>query len=144
MLRVVLPTADIVREFRGYEPIFCFYEDGIRGVVRDSVLLSNGMYEHELDECISHQSSLIETFINRVVEEYENSIHRRYIENTYAKNSPSITLELVVAQINSMVNTMTRALFMLRAYEICKSRWQWVGDDLIAVVQFLDDPYDSR
>lgn len=141
--RFVLPTGKIIHTFNTFEPVFCFYEEGVRGLVRDTVLLNTGDPEGrayvDSDEARIKRGKLLfaEGLLERVIAQYENSLDLRYLENTLGQYCAESIVRMMVEQIDLAVAQMLRDYFGGQVYQMCKSRWKWVGTDLLIRVQFL-------
>jgi hypothetical protein len=122
---LILPTAEIVTEFREYESTLFFFEDGLKGVVKDLVLSNT----------VSDPTGMaLRMLTAQVVSNYENSLHVRYMENTLGTISPSIYIELIVEQLEIAVSAMLRQILrdMLPTYRWDHRQHRWLGNDLIA------------
>ena len=124
MRMVIIPTAEIISEFRHMDPVFCFYEDGVRGVVKDMVLRNTAGDDTGVVE---------QTLLNDIVAMYEHSLHVRYLENTLRITDPVIYIELFVAGLQETVSELLRQLFasVLSDHQWDSSEWGWIGNDLI-------------
>lgn len=143
MHKVILPTSTLVRQFWHCEPLLCFYDLGVRGLIRDAVLLNCGkpassfsLYRRRKDPPLFSDGLL-----DYVLEEYERSLDLRFLENTLPQRAVSgcFAVETVVEAIDEAVAAMMRECFLREIYEICKTRWQWVGYDLLIRVRLDDD-----
>lgn len=139
MALYVLPTGEIIREFKNFEEMFSFYEEGIKGVVRDMVLLSDDITPGD------PKSSTTQGLLDKILREYMNSpeaVIQHLLENTSAANF----VEFISEALKMMVQDMMRRLFTNALYEISKTEWQWIASDLVIKVQLIDrrDCHGSR
>lgn len=128
--RLILPTGDLVRQFRDYERLFVFYQDGVKGIIRDTIVLSDdGSYLPKREQCASGNRFLIE----RIVRLYENSAEALcafHQENTTAVDS----VEVAVTEIHTAVAEMLQWLLAKHEYYVCRHQHQWLGNDLLVTI----------
>lgn len=126
----LLPTAEIIWEHRQWEPLFCFYDEGVRGIVRDLVLLQN----HQRDDL----PPVYEQLWAQVEDAYERSLNVRYLENTLGQITPLVYIETAVAELDAMVTAMLAVLFGRKTYRVAHDPvdYRWVGDDLLTAILF--------
>jgi hypothetical protein len=133
MLKVILPTIDLCQEFENFELLMSFYEGGLRGVIRDLILVNeNYQYNFKYQD---------EDLIDKIVRDYKNSPDAviSYIsENT----DKSEFIYLASLAINRSVTNMMAAIFQRTVFDICKERWRWIGDDLCIHIEVLEDRFD--
>ncbi len=130
MQAILLPTNDIVRTFNKLDPVFNFYEGGIKGVIKDTILVSEG---YKLPECKAIDTGLTE----KILHDYENSTEAKLIQYTqYPDNS--LLIEIVTGLIEGMVNAMMHSVLSKMIYDVNHENWHWVGNDLKVVVNILD------
>ncbi len=139
--RFILPTSEIIRTFKAKEELFEFYEEGIRGLVRDIVMRPRAFDTVQICDGVGYNKDamILEELVAQVVSQYENSLHYRYIENTRAHIHPSCLVEVVVLCVEDAVSQMLRGFFAGFAYDVCKSNWQWLEDDLVVTITFQRD-----
>lgn len=131
-MRIVLPTFGLYAAHLDKEPLFSFREEGVLGVIRDLVLLSGG------PESRGHRFSAYEDFVQQLLFEYENNVELRLCENSLRKSDYSgFALELSCEQLEVAVQEMMRLMFRDVLFDICKTRWQWLGADLLTTVTFF-------
>lgn len=133
-MNILLPTAPIIQEHKGFEAIFCFYEDGIKGLVRDLVVR---LAERPSTEEASR------AFIDRVIYDYECSLHVRYLENTYGAEYPQWVIETVIVWLEKEIDDML-APFRIERFTITSRHILWIGNDLFTKIHFIkpsDDTY---
>ena len=132
--RFILPTAEIIRDNRRNDWLLEFYDEGIKGLVRDTVL--NQRAEDAPVFCdAGGEVALLET----VIQQYESSLQYRFLENTLAHCYPTSRVEMAVIGVAEDVAQMMRGFFAGYAYDVCKSNWQWLEDDLIVTITFQRD-----
>jgi len=135
ILRVILPTTEIIQAHRRSNWLLGFYDEGIKGLVRDTVLHQS----HHNAPFFCEAGGEV-TLLEDVVRQYENSMEYRFIENTLNHCYPTSQVEMVVTSVADDVAQMMRDFFAGHAYDVCKSRWQWLEDDLIVTMHFQDAP----
>lgn len=124
MREFILPTGGIFFEFRRFEPILCFRAEGVRGVIRDLVLLPVERKAREED---------FEQFRREVLEEYDRAIDLRFWENTFSHQEyASWLVELLLEEVNQAVRDMFIEFFKNLDIEVDKKELKWLGVDLIA------------
>lgn len=129
MRKFLLPTTELFFEFRHYEQVLLFHDEGVRGVIRDLVLLSTGIPNHDEEA---------QDLLKYLLEEYNRSIDLRYLENTLRyPNAVAVMVEIAVTEIHQAVEAMMAQYFRNLVYDICKARWQWLGADLILQLDIL-------
>lgn len=146
MAKFILPTNDILRELEHLEHMFVFYEGGIRGVIKDTVLLSNAW---ELTHYSSAKHDGIRPItahglVDKIIRDYENSpnaIFLHYSENTRG----SVHVELASELIDNAVSDMMSLIFKHLVYDVCKTQWEWIGNDLLTNISIYEQrkPYED-
>jgi hypothetical protein len=126
MLVIILPTTDIVNEYSEYESLFCFYRDGIKGLVRDVIAQCNSTELRDEDHWYG--------FKDLVVGEYYASMHRRYVENTHTSAHRDFIIEMVVEKVAHDVEELMQRFFNQLRYDVQRTD-KWIGNDLLAAIQ---------
>lgn len=121
---LILPTADIVREYRDFERLFCFYRNGLKGVIEDIVLFSSPEEEaatkYILEKIVAEYSHTPESILSKMMEKDTD---------TY--------VELITVALDDSINDMMRTLFPKIKYIIAHMECRWYCDDLIIKVRKL-------
>lgn len=126
MRKFILPTAEIFFEFRHFEPILYFRDEGLRGVIRDLVLLPS---------CPKTREEEFEQFRSSVLEEYDRSVDVRTMENMFSRREyASWLVELMLDMADLAVFQMISQYFDGLDYEVDRKDCQWLGVDLIALI----------
>ena len=123
---LILPTAEIVKEYEAAERTFSFYEDGLRGVIRDLILYSNAEKKsgnYIQDKILREYSNTPEAVMSRIM---ENFVTEMYIE-------------LLVEVIFNSVSNMMQMLLPQTVYTISVIEHQWSCNDLIIKIKNLDE-----
>jgi hypothetical protein len=123
---LILPTADIVREYETAERTFSFYEDGLRGVIRDLILYSNtgkGSGNYIQDKILREYSNTPEAVTSRIMENFMTEIY----------------VETLVEVIFNSVSIMMQTLLPHVAHSISVTEHQWNCNDLIIKIKNLDE-----
>ena len=63
--RIILPTRELVEEYLPSDSQFFFYRSGVKGVIRDSIAMTNGLVDEE-----TLQSRLLDSVISEF-DQYE-------------------------------------------------------------------------
>lgn len=144
MPKVILPTGDLLRNYRALEPMFSFYspgageEGGLRGLVRDMVLTADeatGPPPHF--QAVFKKAIQDSGVLEKVMRDYADSPEGRFVFHT-GRGHESSQVEMTAEALYEAVLEMMSAIFMRAVYEISKQDWQWLGDDLVATVKLLD------
>jgi hypothetical protein len=127
MQKFILPTADLVDRFKDYEYFLVFYEDGIRGLIRDLVQRQAGYLQYEQE--LTNTKELFD-FVDRRIFLYDNSpeaICSQYNENI---NWNGILIVLIET-LDTLIKETLLGFFNKSNYIICKHSYEWVGNDLV-------------
>lgn len=134
MSLVILPTTEIIQEVGQFDELFSFYDDGIRGVVRDNVLHSDLSEISELPVMRTPSNPYwIQKLNERIVFEYCNSpraLNLYYTENT----CEDMYVELIAEWVNVLVFEMLKTLFVRSDLDILTRDWYWIGNDLVVKI----------
>jgi len=122
MVIFILPTKDILRLFQKYDELFMFYNDGVKGVIRDTIL-SRVSTNRGLDDVL-----------NKIRIDYLNSVDA-VMEYLTEYEFRSECIDLAVELITIAINEMMIDLFKSRNSSIIISYWKWFGDDFIIGTQ---------
>ena len=125
----ILPVSDALKEFALSEYVLGFYEDGLRGLIRDHVLVSTailcGIDFFELEP------ELEDPLYKKIVDSYTSSLfyrHDQEMGNTDRNLSAALNAS---ARIRRWVNGMMYSAFVDDVYSVQEQHYQWFGDDLI-------------
>ena len=134
----ILPTAEIIKDHRQYDELFCFYMEGIRGLVRDIVLCSDYGNFHRIacghqDGKITHASGLIES-VMRMYNNSPEAMLNYYLEKT----SCSSYVESVVEMLDDAVTAMMAPLVKQRPFNVNKQEFEWIGNDLMIKINLVE------
>ena len=133
---VILPTAEIITRFKGFEELFGFYDDGLKGVIRDTILTSQA-YDlvkrryptgHK-NKCIIMASGLMD----KILRDYHNSADAMFLHRIENTNAATYVEEAAIL-IDQAVHEMMRVLFAKIVYDMCMDGSVWLGDDLMTKV----------
>jgi len=139
MLTVILPTTDIINHYRHHESTFSFLEGGMMELVRRLVLSSSGWY---YDFFIDFQKSEESVSVcKEIIELYEGSMHRRYIENTHPQLDVSGLVESIINEVEIEINAMMNAYFLHVPYRVHKSIG-WLGMELVIYMSPIRGSHD--
>lgn len=126
MRKFILPAGEIILSLRDFEPLLCFRDEGVRGVVRDLVLLSS---------CPKTREEEYAQYFNELIDQYEQSVHLRWMENTFRHSEyASYLVERLLDQADLAVYEMVRQYFTGLDYEVDRKDCEWLGLDLITVI----------
>jgi len=143
-MKYILPTSDLVRQFKPHERLFNFYEDGIKGLIRDTILLS-AAYRYHLFAFSRYNNSqyaprptIADGLLEKVLRDYDNSLDA-HLERFQQNTNSSYYVETVVKLIDHAVGEMMADIFQSTAYDVSKTDWQWHGSDLVARVNLYPE-----
>lgn len=140
MITVVLPTAGIVSEHKSFEALFSFYEEGLHGLIRDMVMLSDQNPPKSKRTCEAIKRELHDSgLFDKIMRDYSHSPEACFLRHAGDLNHEQF-VEVAVEVIYQSVVEMMNTLFLRTVYEVCKQRWGWIGDDLIAKMTVLEKP----
>ena len=151
---VILDTGDLVRRYSAYDPLFSFYENGIKDVVKEAALVAG-----------SHSPSFRSDFISdvrwdaslagRITRDWEQAIDialdhspqstRDYLQgqNKMDREVIQIVVEQIEDEIKQMLNFLTRfSRYRVEEVDLLTSV-EWLGNDLVVDVSPLPEEYDG-
>ena len=138
LARFILPTAEIVRNFKEYEPLFSFYDEGLRGLVRDMVMLSDMHAAPEETRSTGFKRELgSDGLLEKVLRDYGHSLDAMFAHHIGVPNKAPFVGALVELIYQHVVEMMS-AYFRREPYEVCKQQWEWLGSDVIVGISFLE------
>lgn len=124
---IVLPTFELLKEFRESEQLFYFYDDGLRGVIRDIIIYGDG------GKPINDETYVTE----KILREYNNTpeaVMSKFTDNV----DSNVLIELIASLIDNAVGEMMGILFPGYSYSISKTDYRWLGDDLAICMSYID------
>lgn len=129
MLAVILPTAEIIHHYeRECGEVFIFLKGGLRELVSRLVMVSSGWYfDHYSDLQRSDDAHRVTADI---VEEYEVSLDRRYLENTLSRLNVPVYIESIIDEIDIALNRMMNFYFANVPYKVHRTVG-WLGNELV-------------
>ncbi len=132
---VILPTHEAFSYFNLAEHYLMFYEDGLRGLLRDHVLVSDPhLCDNDDIETIFGEDPLQQ----KIVESYRNSyIFKRDEHMGRAEINISAALE-ISAHVRNWVNAMMRSIYPNEIYHIHEQYYRWFGSDLHVRIDVMD------
>lgn len=141
MALFILPTYSIGKRFQQDADVFYFYDHGIYGVIRDSVLLSSAWRRpHAVARHFDNND-----LVRKIIRDYENTEDYRlmgYRDTMHERTLSEIRIEATTERICDAVEDMMYSLFKDNIYDVCKSNWRWLGHDLVASVN-VNMPEDN-
>jgi hypothetical protein len=123
VISFILPTGNILNEYKKYENLFSFYHDGLRGIIRDLILAHD------------KKVTIMEDIIEKIIWEYNNSpdaSFRRATDST--NNRDEIMIEIIAELISFAVIEMMDAIFMGKQIDVIEKSHRWVENDLIIIL----------
>lgn len=134
--RVILPTKEIARRYKGFEKLFNFYRGGLMAVIADFVLLEKntfGMLTRRKGRTIRPTDEIIW----KVIEAYEQS--PEYINRLYSNpnDQDEYTITAALELIQEEVTNLLYSLFADLKFEILPT-YQWTGQDLVITVRITE------
>lgn len=125
----ILPVSEALKEFALSEYLLTFYEDGLRGLIRDHVLVSTAIicgidfFESELE--------VEDPLSKKIVDAYTESLYYRH-DQEMGTSDRNLNAALAASErIRRWVNGMMYATFLNDVYSVQEQYFQWFGDDLI-------------
>lgn len=131
---VILPTHEAFSFFNLAEHYLMFYEDGLRGLLRDHVLVSEPhLCDNDDIESIFNEDPLQK----KIIDTYTNSIG--YLPDYYmGRTDATISAALEQsAHIRNWVNSMMRSIYPNEVYYIHAQYYRWLGKDLHVRIDVL-------
>jgi len=133
----ILPTRDLLRLFSSYENLFWFYNDGVKGVIRDIILFSNAWelkHYSPIKDC--KKPITAQLIFDKIVQEYSNSPDGR-MNGITGNLIDSECVEIAAELIDNAVSDMMFVLFSSLIYDVSKTNWKWFGDDIIVEIKIF-------
>lgn len=94
LVSVVIPTSTLMGCFSKYAELLSFHEAGFIGIVVDHILMARpDIFEFYEDFQKTEES---QAYADRIISEYELSIDRQYLENTYRRGD---NLEFLIREV---------------------------------------------
>jgi hypothetical protein len=117
---LVLPTRDLLREYHEYNDTFYFYDNGIKGIIKD--ILINDL---EIDDVI-----------NLIISKYSNTVDARVqlindLNNGFCYNTRESGMEDIIKNITNSVMFMMKGIFQNRHYNVSRYNVRWIESDLV-------------
>lgn len=138
MAKVILPTSELLSFLTTFQELFSFYEDGLRGLVRDCVLLSDSVTQYDRLSIREFSPAQIDPdFAKKVMREYEESPSAMFLRMTENTNSYHAA-EMALEYIHDAVVDMVKSTFGPAVFDISKGWHHWHCNDLVIEVVFLD------
>lgn len=127
----ILPIAEALKEFELFEYILDFYDEGLRGLIRDHIFVSNARI-CDLDD---HESSFDEDPLQKkIIEAYMHSIgYRHDVEMGIATKKLNAALS-ASHRIRKWVDGMMYTAFMNDVYSVHEQYYRWFGRDIIVQI----------
>lgn len=151
---VILDTGDIVRRYSAYDPLFSFYENGIKDVVKEAALVSGKhkpSYRGDFSSDVYWDASLA----GRITRDWERAVdialdHSPQSTRDYLQGQNKMdreVIQIVVEQIEEEVNEMLNFLTDASCYRVEEvdplTTVEWLGNDLVVDVSSLPEEYDG-
>jgi hypothetical protein len=136
MSAYLLPTAEILRQVKQFDSVFSFYENGIKGVISNTVTMSAGylFLDYLQNKKIGIKHPAFSPLKESILQQYSLSNEARLADySCYPDNS--LLIEVVVDLIEEAVNSMMYGIFMKEIYDVSIEQSKWFGSDLIAIIK---------
>ncbi|MDR3392264.1 MAG: hypothetical protein P4L77_11080 [Sulfuriferula sp.] len=149
-MNIILGTEEIVKKYMQYDSFFCFYENGIKDVVRNAVLNAGKRKSYYVDDQYS-EVYWLRSLAGRTTSDWEYAIdssldHDPSQVRAYQMGQEKIdrnVIELVVEQIEDEVERMIFALTQERNYRVTaldpRRYNEWLGDDLVVNITRIQE-----
>jgi len=153
-MHVILDTDDLVRRYTAYDPLFSFYENGIKDIIKEAVLRAGSKkvsYWGDYDSDLVWGTSLA----GLVSRDWERAIdmsldHSPHLVHDYLQGQNKMdreVIQIVVEQIEEEVDQMLHRLTdsnRFRVSEMTEGQDSaWIGNDLVVTVVSLPEEYDG-
>ncbi len=125
----ILPTAEIVQRYQKFNDLFRFYDEGVRGLIRD-IILTTDITDPKIN------NGLDSDIYAKVVWDYEHCPEYRNLEMSYPNDQASVTIEFIFLAMHYDIQVMLTSVFVNNLYDLSAQEYDWVGNDLIAKVRF--------
>ena len=153
-MHVILDTDDLVRRYMAYDPLFSFYENGVKDIVKEAILRSGSKKNSSWGD---FDSELIwgTSLAGRVSRDWERAIdmsldHSPHLVHDYLQGQNKMDREvihIVVEQIEEEVDLMLWRLTDAKYYRVSQvdvsSCSGWIGNDLVVDITSLPEECDG-
>lgn len=122
----ILPTGNVFNMCERYENLFSFYDNGLQGLIKDVVLVVDGIPRKTGRKECPHVSDLK----NKILSNYQNSslgVMAYITENT----SHDAYLDIAIDDVMEMINEMLFDHFRGKYLRICNENIKWLQKDLM-------------
>ena len=126
---IILPTRDLVNEYKLLDPRFFFYRGGVKGLICDAVVMTNGSAL-----TTDGQSNLVGSMVEDYTQYELECLHSNVPLPDDMKDLTE--LELIVDLIEEDVQKFLDIFFSGQQFEILKFI-QWVEDDLMVYARIF-------
>lgn len=124
-IALILPTRDLVDEYKTFDSHFFFYRGGVKGVIRDAFTMSNGLAPND---CASG-------ILDSVISEYDQHEMACIDASIRPKEFHDFeTVELVVDLIQGEVHEFLHAFFAGQQYQIIRPV-DYIDRDLMVIAR---------
>lgn len=160
MKTIIIPTSDIVREFRTYDHLFSFLEGGVKEVVSEAAIESSfsrrqrGQRELLRAEpymafygTSSHHMLYSSPLTQRMIRTYFDFAKDGFSINDPLSHEHSVNvgvIEVISNNVEEAIHELIRALTGTPRFEVEIAPRSWVGNDLVINVSkpLPRQPYD--
>lgn len=124
----ILPVAEALKQFQLFEYVLDFYDEGLRGLIRDHVFVSNA-HLCDLEEL---ESSFDEDPLEeKIVTAYTTSLNYRHDVAMGTANRKLNAALSASRQIRKWVDGMMYTAYLHDVYSVHAQYHRWHGKDLI-------------
>jgi hypothetical protein len=124
-IALILPTRDLVDDYKTFDSHFFFYRGGVKGVIRDAFAMANGLTPNGPESSIL--SSVISEYDQHEMACIDASIRPKEFHDFE-------TIELVVDLIQGEVHEFLNTFFVGQQYEIIRPV-DYIDRDLMVVAR---------
>lgn len=135
MEKHILPTAQAIVEFGLMEYVLEFYEDGVRGLVRDHVLLVTDLLAGAEDRETFFDEDPLKT---KIISMYENSLQYRNDVAMGVANKRLAEALGASETVRHWAYGMMYGIFPCDVLSVDVVRWRWLGNDLVVHISVWD------
>ncbi len=125
----ILPVSEALKEFALSEYLLTFYEDGLRGLIRDHVLVSTAIVCGI--DFFEHEATVEDPLSKKITDSYTSSLFYRHDQEMGVSERNLNDALAASERIRRWINGMMYAILLNDVYSVQEQYFQWFGDDLI-------------
>ena len=143
-MHFILPTAEIIDQYRKFEPLLSFYREGIKGIIRDIILMENGSTKFQHFAIRRNKKVMLaETIVERIMRKYNDSPEAMF-QSYFGNDQRAFCVELAAELLYTSVNEMMDSLFGCEEIDVDESTHRWIGNDIIVTIRKGDTNANTK